>query len=256
MVRGQGSVCFHQLLQPRGSALPMLIPVPPCPSPSPHPRIKQCTRVAMDQLSTVHHEMGHVQYYLQYKDQPISLRQGANPGFHEAIGDVLALSVSTPAHLHKIGLLDHVVNDTGMGACRGPSPAPPRPHSTPQQDPTCPCSHLPFLFLPHCSRSGRLGDLPGALQRMLSPNATLPTHPLPSRAHGLEGQPSLLCICPASPLTGCSPGHPVLAGLSSLTSVFSSPNRKRHQLLVKDGSGKSCLLALWLLGGPVALGGL
>nr|XP_036852820.1 angiotensin-converting enzyme-like [Manis javanica] len=74
-------------------------------------RIKQCTRVTMDQLSTVHHEMGHVQYYLQYKEQPVSLRQGANPGFHEAIGDVLALSVSTPAHLHKIGLLDHVTND-------------------------------------------------------------------------------------------------------------------------------------------------
>ncbi|XP_077019647.1 angiotensin-converting enzyme isoform X3 [Tamandua tetradactyla] len=74
-------------------------------------RIKQCTRVTMDQLSTVHHEMGHVQYYLQYKDQPVSLRQGANPGFHEAIGDVLALSVSTPAHLHKIGLLDNVTND-------------------------------------------------------------------------------------------------------------------------------------------------
>ncbi|XP_020136466.2 angiotensin-converting enzyme isoform X1 [Microcebus murinus] len=75
-------------------------------------RIKQCTRVTMDQLSTVHHEMGHVQYYLQYKDQPVSLREGANPGFHEAIGDVLALSVSTPAHLHKIGLLDRVTNDT------------------------------------------------------------------------------------------------------------------------------------------------
>lgn len=69
----------------------------------------------MDQLSTVHHEMGHVQYYLQYKDLHVSLRRGANPGFHEAIGDVLALSVSTPAHLQKIGLLDHVVNDIGMG---------------------------------------------------------------------------------------------------------------------------------------------
>lgn len=68
----------------------------------------------MDQLATVHHEMGHVQYYLQYKDLHVSLRRGANPGFHEAIGDVLALSVSTPAHLHKIGLLDHVTNDIGM----------------------------------------------------------------------------------------------------------------------------------------------
>ncbi|XP_051035002.1 angiotensin-converting enzyme isoform X2 [Phodopus roborovskii] len=74
-------------------------------------RIKQCTRVTMEQLSTVHHEMGHVQYYLQYKDLTVPLRRGANPGFHEAIGDVLALSVSTPAHLHKIGLLDHVTND-------------------------------------------------------------------------------------------------------------------------------------------------
>ncbi|XP_077108784.1 angiotensin-converting enzyme isoform X2 [Ranitomeya variabilis] len=74
-------------------------------------RIKQCTTVTMEQLFTVHHEMGHVEYYLQYKDLPVSLRRGANPGFHEAIGDVLSLSVSTPGHLQKIGLLDNVVED-------------------------------------------------------------------------------------------------------------------------------------------------
>uniref|UniRef100_A0A8C3MXM6 Angiotensin-converting enzyme n=1 Tax=Geospiza parvula TaxID=87175 RepID=A0A8C3MXM6_GEOPR len=67
-------------------------------------RIKQCTVVNMDDLITVHHEMGHVQYFLQYKDQPVSFRDGANPGFHEAIGDVMALSVSTPKHLHSINL--------------------------------------------------------------------------------------------------------------------------------------------------------
>lgn len=72
----------------------------------------------MEQLATVHHEMDHVQYYLQYKDLHVSLRRGANPGFHEAIGDVLALSVSTPAHLHKIGLLDHVTNDIGMAGAQ------------------------------------------------------------------------------------------------------------------------------------------
>ncbi|XP_063816075.1 angiotensin-converting enzyme [Pseudophryne corroboree] len=71
-------------------------------------RIKQCTVVNMDDLITVHHEMGHVQYFLQYKDLPVSFREGANPGFHEAIGDVLALSVSTPKHLYSIGLLDKV----------------------------------------------------------------------------------------------------------------------------------------------------
>uniref|UniRef100_A0A8C6VKL6 Angiotensin-converting enzyme n=1 Tax=Naja naja TaxID=35670 RepID=A0A8C6VKL6_NAJNA len=71
-------------------------------------RIKQCTVVNMDDLITVHHEMGHIQYFLQYKDQPISFRDGANPGFHEAIGDVMALSVSTPKHLNKIKLLEHL----------------------------------------------------------------------------------------------------------------------------------------------------
>ncbi|KAL8175812.1 UNVERIFIED_CONTAM: hypothetical protein K2H54_008788 [Gekko kuhli] len=75
------------------------------------PRIKQCTTVTMEQLFTVHHEMGHVEYYLQYKDQPVTFRSGANPGFHEAIGDVMSLSVSTPSHLKKIGLLNEVTED-------------------------------------------------------------------------------------------------------------------------------------------------
>ncbi|NXE25143.1 ACE enzyme, partial [Ardeotis kori] len=75
-------------------------------------RIKQCTTVTMEQLFTVHHEMGHVQYFLQYMDQPISFRDGANPGFHEAIGDVMSLSVSTPSHLKKIGLLSSATEDT------------------------------------------------------------------------------------------------------------------------------------------------
>uniref|UniRef100_A0A5F9D9P8 Angiotensin-converting enzyme n=1 Tax=Oryctolagus cuniculus TaxID=9986 RepID=A0A5F9D9P8_RABIT len=68
-------------------------------------RIKQCTTVNMEDLVVVHHEMGHIQYFMQYKDLPVALREGANPGFHEAIGDVLALSVSTPKHLHSINLL-------------------------------------------------------------------------------------------------------------------------------------------------------
>lgn len=74
-------------------------------------RIKMCTNVNMEDLITVHHEMGHIQYYLQYKDQPITFREGANPGFHEAVGDLLALSVSTPRHLAKIKLLHDYVED-------------------------------------------------------------------------------------------------------------------------------------------------
>lgn len=67
-------------------------------------RIKQCTEITQSWLRTTHHEMGHIQYFLQYKDQNIKFRDGANPGFHEAIGDLMALSVSTPKHLHAIGL--------------------------------------------------------------------------------------------------------------------------------------------------------
>jgi len=71
-------------------------------------RIKMCTEVNLDDLITIHHEMGHIQYYLQYKDKPLEFRQGANPGFHEAIGDTMALSVNTPNHLFQVGLLDTV----------------------------------------------------------------------------------------------------------------------------------------------------
>ncbi|XP_014260341.1 angiotensin-converting enzyme-like [Cimex lectularius] len=68
-------------------------------------RIKQCTTVDKHQFLVVHHEMGHIQYFLQYKDQPYVYREGANSGFHEAIGDIMSLSVGTEKHLAKLGLL-------------------------------------------------------------------------------------------------------------------------------------------------------
>ncbi|XP_070546859.1 angiotensin-converting enzyme-like isoform X2 [Ptychodera flava] len=69
-------------------------------------RIKMCTEVNMFDLYTIHHEMGHCQYYLSYRRQPIIFRAGANPAFHEAVGDTIALSVNTPKHLHSVGLLE------------------------------------------------------------------------------------------------------------------------------------------------------
>jgi peptidyl-dipeptidase A len=74
-------------------------------------RIKMCTEVDMNDLITIHHEMGHIQYYLQYSQQPVTFREGANPGFHEGIGDTLALSVSTPKHLQAIGLLKNYTSN-------------------------------------------------------------------------------------------------------------------------------------------------
>ncbi|KAI8513657.1 hypothetical protein Bbelb_079810 [Branchiostoma belcheri] len=74
-------------------------------------RIMMCSNVSMQDLITIHHEMGHIEYYLQYKHHPVPFRQGGNPGFHEAVGDLLALSVATPTHLQGIGLLDNVEDD-------------------------------------------------------------------------------------------------------------------------------------------------
>ncbi|KAF9415824.1 hypothetical protein HW555_006651 [Spodoptera exigua] len=67
-------------------------------------RIKMCTSINREHFRTVHHEMGHVQYYLLYSHLPVVFREGANPGFHEAVGDTIALSVSSPKHLRRVGL--------------------------------------------------------------------------------------------------------------------------------------------------------
>ena len=68
-------------------------------------RIKMCTKVNAEDFSTVHHELGHNFYQRAYKDQSVFYKDGANDGFHEAIGDMIALSI-TPEYLVEIGLLD------------------------------------------------------------------------------------------------------------------------------------------------------
>lgn len=68
-------------------------------------RIKMCTKVTMDNFLTAHHEMGHIQYDMAYAKQPFLLRNGANEGFHEAVGEIMSLSAATPKHLQSIGLL-------------------------------------------------------------------------------------------------------------------------------------------------------
>jgi peptidyl-dipeptidase A len=70
-------------------------------------RIKACVEISADDFSTVHHELGHNFYQRAYDQQPFLFRNGANDGFHEAIGDTIALSV-TPGYLKKIGLLEAV----------------------------------------------------------------------------------------------------------------------------------------------------
>lgn len=70
-------------------------------------RIKMCIQVRDVDFVTIHHELGHNFYQRAYKNQPPLFQNGANDGFHEAIGDTIALAV-TPEYLHKVGLLDRV----------------------------------------------------------------------------------------------------------------------------------------------------
>jgi peptidyl-dipeptidase A len=68
-------------------------------------RIKMCIEPTAEDFTTIHHELGHNFYQRAYKSLPALFRDSANDGFHEAIGDTIALSV-TPEYLVKIGLLD------------------------------------------------------------------------------------------------------------------------------------------------------
>ena len=67
-------------------------------------RIKMCINIDADNFQTVHHEMGHNYYQRAYQHQPFLFQDGANDGFHEAIGDFIALN-TTPNYLVQIGLL-------------------------------------------------------------------------------------------------------------------------------------------------------
>jgi peptidyl-dipeptidase A len=73
-------------------------------------RIKMCIKIDMEDLITIHHELGHNYYYHYYTSLPVLFQSGAHDGFHEGIGDTLALSV-TPKYLNSIGLLDAVSED-------------------------------------------------------------------------------------------------------------------------------------------------
>ena len=67
-------------------------------------RIKQCIEPDEEQLTTIHHELGHLYYDLMYNPLPPLFQDAAHDGFHEAIGDTITLSL-TPGHLNRIGLV-------------------------------------------------------------------------------------------------------------------------------------------------------
>jgi peptidyl-dipeptidase A len=75
-------------------------------------RIKMCVEINAEHFQVVHHELGHNYYALLYSKQPYFYRDAAIDAFHEAVGDVIALS-ATPGYLKQIGLIDRVPTEKG-----------------------------------------------------------------------------------------------------------------------------------------------
>jgi peptidyl-dipeptidase A len=75
-------------------------------------RIKMCIQIREEDFRTIHHELGHNFYQRAYMNQPPLFQGSANDGFHEAVGDTIALSV-TPEYLKKIGLIETVPPASG-----------------------------------------------------------------------------------------------------------------------------------------------
>jgi peptidyl-dipeptidase A len=70
-------------------------------------RIKMCIQTTEEDFRTIHHELGHNFYQRAYDKQPFLYQDSANDGFHEAVGDTIALSI-TPEYLKQVGLIDQV----------------------------------------------------------------------------------------------------------------------------------------------------
>jgi len=74
-------------------------------------RIKMCIQKTGEEFNVIHHELGHNFYQRAYKNQPVYYQASANDGFHEAIGDTIALSI-TPKYLKAIGLIDTIPDES------------------------------------------------------------------------------------------------------------------------------------------------
>jgi len=75
-------------------------------------RVKMCIQIREEDFRVIHHELGHDFYYRAYNTQPPLFQGSANDGFHEAVGDTIALSI-TPEYLKKIGLIETVPPPSG-----------------------------------------------------------------------------------------------------------------------------------------------
>ncbi|XP_076314868.1 angiotensin-converting enzyme-like [Tachypleus tridentatus] len=81
-------------------------PIEPC-------WIRMCTQLSREGLHRVFHEMGHVQYYMAYRFQPVIFRSGATSALHEALGEAMAELALSPECMRRqnISLIPETVSD-------------------------------------------------------------------------------------------------------------------------------------------------
>ncbi|XP_033215787.1 angiotensin-converting enzyme-like isoform X2 [Belonocnema kinseyi] len=74
-------------------------------------RLKMCLKVTGADFITLHHNLAHVHYFMEYRNQPVPFRDEPIPGFNEAIADIFTLTIMNPRHLEKVGFLKHYSDD-------------------------------------------------------------------------------------------------------------------------------------------------
>ncbi|XP_014472027.1 PREDICTED: angiotensin-converting enzyme-like [Dinoponera quadriceps] len=68
-------------------------------------RIFACLEARPQDINVIHHELGHIQYYMAYQNQPSFFKNGVNSAFHEAIGDAISHGATSARHMRRLGLM-------------------------------------------------------------------------------------------------------------------------------------------------------
>ncbi|XP_014245652.1 angiotensin-converting enzyme-like [Cimex lectularius] len=74
-------------------------------------RMLLCAQIRWEDFYVVHHEMGHIEYFMSYKDLPTIFRDGANSAMQEAIGDTVMLAVESPTNLVRMGIIPNLTEE-------------------------------------------------------------------------------------------------------------------------------------------------
>nr|XP_012232034.1 PREDICTED: angiotensin-converting enzyme-like [Linepithema humile] len=70
-------------------------------------RMFACLETKPQDFDVIYHEMGHVQYYMAYQNQPSFFKNGINSAFHESIGDAVSYGAASLRHMQRLGFMQN-----------------------------------------------------------------------------------------------------------------------------------------------------